>query len=123
MELERIIPIYAANLLNGEWDFFPDHAGHSPDEALRLAQWHEKIQVPSSWRWSFDLASSYQPYDLFGYPPGWNEAQSGILRRTFSARWDEDERAVLVFQGVLQRFVVFINGTMVRDSHEIFPAG
>ena len=106
--------------LNGEWDFMPDYTSRSPEEALTQARWQEKIRVPSSWRWSIDLDADFQPFDLFGYPKEWNQAESGLLRRTFQADWEINQRPYLVLEGVLQRYAVFLNGYKLAESSESF---
>jgi beta-galactosidase len=125
--------------LNGEWDFMPDDAsehptggdvsehptgwfeGHSPQEMA--ASFHpesQKIRVPSSWRWSINPALEFQPYDMFDYPRQWNEAQAGIIARRFTVDRQPAERVVLVFQGILQRSVVWVNGQKLSESSEAF---
>ncbi len=109
-------------ILNGDWDFAPDHAGLGPAAALAAARWADRpVSVPSSWRWSIAPGLSFQPYDLFGYPKEWNEIQSGILRRTFTVDPPPDApRVVLVFKGILQKFALFVNGTLLAEGEESF---
>jgi len=107
--------------LNGEWDFLPDYRGQSPEEALQDCRWEEqKIRVPSSWRWIINPAASFQPYDLFGYPPTWNEAESGVVGRPFAVHKTGDERVFLILGGVLQRSAVYVNGEKVKQSQEAY---
>lgn len=107
--------------LNGEWDFAPDYAGLSPTAALSAARWEErKVSVPSSWRWSLDPGSVFQPFDVNGYPGKWNQALSGILSRRFIAEPAQGERAVLIFKGIFQRWAIFVNGALLREGEESF---
>jgi hypothetical protein len=79
-----------------------------------------KLRVPSSWRSAIRPEQEFQPYDLFNYPERWNHAQSGVVRRTFTAPLQPGERCFLVLNGVMQRFVVFVNGREVTASQESF---
>ena len=79
-----------------------------------------KLQVPSSWRWMIDPGQSFQPYDLFGYPREWNNAQSGVVARQFAVQPLEGERAVLVFGGLLQEWAIFVNGQQAAAGDEGF---
>lgn len=107
--------------LNGEWSFMPDYQGRSPEEAVEHCQWVErKIRVPSSWKWIIRREAPFQPYDLFGYPEEWNEAESGVIGRSFTIQRDYEERVFLILKGVLQRSCIYINGKKVRESHEAF---
>ncbi|MBI4927642.1 MAG: hypothetical protein HY835_07740, partial [Anaerolineae bacterium] len=65
--------------------------------------------VPSSWRWILDSRLDDQPYDLFHYPRHWNDAPAALLRRRFNVESRPGERVWLTFQGVLQRWVCFVN--------------
>ena len=113
--------------LNGEWTFMPDFEGRSPAELLASPQWEaQPVRVPSSWRWMIKPHEPFQPYDLFGYPAAWNDAQSGLLGRTFTvepqgdASVAPDERVWLVFEGILQEWVIFVNGERVAEGSEGF---
>ena len=107
--------------LNGEWNFMPDYQNQAPDEAVKNCQWETRpIRVPSSWRWILDPEADYQPYDMFGYPREWNEAQSGVINRTFTVEQKDNERVFLVFEGVLQKSAIFVNGDKVFETEEGF---
>jgi beta-galactosidase len=107
--------------LNGEWDFSPDYSGLSPQEASARDQWEAvKLRVPSSWRSALHPEQEFQPYDLFGYPTCWNQAQSGVIHRTFALQKNPGERCFLIFNGVMQSFAVFVNGRLVVTSQESF---
>ncbi len=95
--------------LNGEWDFAPHYNYCQPPR-----------DVASSWRSAIRPEQEFQPYDLFNYPEHWNQAQSGVVRRTFTAGHKPGERCFLVLNGVMQRFVVFVNGREVAASQESF---
>ncbi len=107
--------------INGEWDFCPDYAGLPPGQAAAGSQWEAtKLRVPSSWRTSIRAEQEFQPYNLFDYPDRWNQAQSGIIRRTFKVQPGPGERCFLIINGVMQRFVVFLNGREMAASQESF---
>ena len=109
--------------LNGEWRFMPDYHGRAPEAAVRDCRWDARpLRVPSSWRWSIEPGAPYQPYDLFGYPQAWNDAQSGVLGRSFSVRPRHAgrEQINLVLNGVLQRSAVFVNDSKVAETSEGF---
>jgi beta-galactosidase len=107
--------------LNGAWSFAPLPTS-LPLEVLPVQPaWESQpVLVPSSWRWSFDPEAEYQPYDLFGYPPDWNKVEAGLLRRKFTAARRAGERIWLVFQGILQQSIVFINGQKISKSTESY---
>jgi beta-galactosidase len=107
--------------LDGEWDFSPDRAGLPPAAALAAARWEERpFVVPSSWRWILDRGSDFQPFDVHAYPPEWNDAPSGVLRKRFTAEPLPGERTVLVFRGIFQKWAVFMNGALLREGEESF---
>ncbi|MCP4165704.1 MAG: hypothetical protein GY759_07400, partial [Chloroflexi bacterium] len=107
--------------LNGEWDFMPDYENRTAEQVLQDCRWDDqKLRVPSSWRYMIDPEADYQPYDMFAYPRAWNEAQSGILGRSFTVDPNANERVYLVLEGVLQSSVVFVNGTKVLETQEGF---
>ena len=107
--------------LNGEWAFMPDFEGRSPAELLASPQWEaQPVRVPSSWRWMIKPHEPFQPYDLFGYPAAWNDAQSGVLGRSFTVEPQGDARVWLVFEGILQEWVIFVNGVRVAEGSESF---
>lgn len=107
--------------LNGEWDFMPDFAGLPPEEVVRTFQpENRKLSVPSSWRWMIDSGQSFQPYDLFGYPHPWNEAQSGVISRRFDIHREGEERVVLIFRGLLQAWAIYVNGQPAAAGEEGF---
>ena len=78
------------------------------------------MRVPSSWRWMIKPNEPFQPYDMFGYPAAWNDAQSGLLGRTFTVEPQGDARVWLVFEGILQEWVIFVNGVRVAEGSEGF---
>ena len=107
--------------LNGEWAFMPDFEGRSPAELLASPQWEaQPVRVPSSWRWMIKPHEPFQPYDMFGYPAAWNDAQSGLLGRSFTVEPQGDARIWLVFEGILQEWVIFVNGVRVAEGSESF---
>jgi len=107
--------------LNGEWDFMPIYEDpmcrELPDE---LVFEERKVRVPSSWRVSYPLADGkrfgriaeydYAPYDLHDYPVRWDEAESGVLGRSFAVPEAMDgQRIVLRMDGIMQKAVVYLN--------------
>lgn len=107
--------------LNGEWDFMPDFEGKSPREAVESCHWtNRKVAVPSGWKTVVCQNSEYQPYNVFEYPTEWNDADSGVLGRTFRAGKREGKRIFLKFNGILQSSEVFVNGVSTVRSNEGF---
>jgi beta-galactosidase len=107
--------------LNGEWAFMPDFEGRSPTDLLASPQWEaQPVRVPSSWRWMIKPHEPFQPYDMFGYPAAWNDAQAGMLGRSFTVEPQGDARVWLVFEGILQEWVIFVNGVRVAAGSESF---
>ena len=105
--------------LNGDWDFHPLKEISPPEGPPETNAWQSrKLRIPSSWRWSIDLCAEYQPYNLFEYPPAWNDVQAGWIQRSFAAEIPTGKRAWLHFEAVLQRSVYFINGKRVYASTE-----
>jgi hypothetical protein len=107
--------------LNGEWAFMPDFAGRPPADLLAQPQWEaQPVRVPSSWRWMIKPHEPFQPYDMFDYPAAWNDAQAGLLSRTFIAEPQPDERVWIIFEGILQAWAIFVNGVQVAEGDESF---
>lgn len=107
--------------LNGEWDFMPlydqPQCRRLPEKIIYEAR---KIQVPSSWRWTYPLATgkkfgdiqehNYVPLDLYGYPSEWDAAEAGVLHRSF--RIPEGmggQRIVLRLDGIMQKAVIYLD--------------
>ena len=107
--------------LNGEWAFMPDFDHHHPTELVAEPRWAaQPVRVPSSWRWMIKPQEPFQPYDLFGYPAAWNDAQAGLLGRTFTVERHGEERVWLVFHGILQAWAIFVNDVQVAEGSESF---
>lgn len=107
--------------LNGEWNFMPDYEGRASKDAVDNCIWADrKITVPSSWKTALWKDHEYQSYNLFEYPIEWNDANSGVLGRTFEVLKKVNENVFLKLNGVLQRSEVYINGTRVSQSNEGF---
>jgi beta-galactosidase len=109
--------------LNGEWDFMPLYE-HGSDFELPAEFVYEerKIQVPSSWRGSYKRPSGksfgeisqhgYSPYDLYGYPKEWAQADAGVLHRTFrlpDSMMGREMRIFLRFDGIMQKASVYLD--------------
>lgn len=107
--------------LNGEWDFMPLY-GQPRSRALpeRLQYEARKIQVPSSWRYSYTAPSGskfgevaeyqFQPFDVYRYPEEWNEAEAGVLHRSFQVPETMlGQRVVLRFEGILQKSAIYLD--------------
>lgn len=107
--------------LNGEWDFMPLYdrpfCRELPETIVYDAR---KIQVPSSWRSSYEPAAgkrfgeipehNFAPFDLYGYPKEWNAAESGVLHRTFRIPQEMDgQRIVLRLDGIMQKAAVYVD--------------
>ncbi|NGZ75348.1 glycoside hydrolase family 2 [Saccharibacillus sp. VR-M41] len=118
--------------LNGEWDFMP-----LPDRPQELSlpksavYGERKVRVPSSWRGSYESRPGYAfgkieeyDYELFapyGYPPEWDAAEAGLLRRNFAVpeAW-AGRRIVLRLDGVMQQAAVYLDGERIavwRDGY------
>ncbi|MEI2398555.1 sugar-binding domain-containing protein, partial [Paenibacillus phytohabitans] len=107
--------------LNGEWDFMPlydqPRCRSLPE---RLQYEARKIQVPSSWRHSYNTPSgskfgevpdhNYVPFDVYGYPGEWNAAEAGVLHRSFQVPETMlGQRIVLRFDGIMQKAAVYLD--------------
>ncbi|SET70102.1 Glycosyl hydrolases family 2 [Paenibacillus sp. NFR01] len=79
-----------------------------------------KVQVPSSWRRTYPQPDGktfgkipeyeYAPFDLYGYPQQWDDAEAGILHRSF--RLPErmaGRRIVLRLDGIMQKAVIYLD--------------
>lgn len=118
--------------LNGEWDFMPLY--DRPQELSLpkcVAYEKRKVSVPSSWRGSYESRPGYAfgrigeyGHELFapyGYPPEWDRAEAGLLRRSFVVPqgWT-DRRILLRLDGVMQQAAVYVNGEKLavwRDGY------
>jgi beta-galactosidase len=102
--------------LNGTWDFLPAAAGAAyppPDTGWA------GIPVPAEWNMnSGPFATSWNAYDLFETPAGWNDADTAWYRRAVivPAR-AKGQRIVLRFEAVSFEATVFFNGVQVT-SHQ-----
>lgn len=98
--------------LSGEWLFLPDYEG--------VDRGQDKIMVPSTWRWVINEKAQFQPYDMFDYPREWNKAQAGIISRKILIDSEDDHRVFAIFEGVFQKYMVFINDIKVLETEESF---
>jgi len=106
---------------NGEWNFMPDYQGRSAETLIENPRWESrKLRVPSSWRFILDPEADFQPFDMFGYPRAWNDAQSGVLGRSFLVDARPGERVFLILEGVLQKTAIFVNQTNLLETQEGF---
>ncbi|MEK3838305.1 glycoside hydrolase family 2 TIM barrel-domain containing protein [Paenibacillus sp. FSL M7-0896] len=107
--------------LNGEWDFMPLY-DQPRSRALpeRLQYEARKIQVPSSWRYSYTAPSgskfgevadhNFQPFDVYSYPEEWNAAEAGVLHRSFQVPETMlEQRVVLRFDGIMQKAAIYLD--------------
>jgi len=69
--------------LNGEWEFMLIYGVESylemPSEFVAEEQ---KVNVPSSYRYfanGIGVIDEYELYNVYDYPSGWNDAETGIL--------------------------------------------
>lgn len=107
--------------LNGEWDFMPlydqPRCRSLPE---RLQYEARKIQVPSSWRHSYKTPSgskfgevpdhNFMPFDIYGYPGEWDEAEAGVLHRSFQVPETMlGQRVVLRFDGIMQKAAIYLD--------------
>lgn len=114
--------------LNGIWYFVPLYDEFEPGSTLQIVEQDmEEIKVPSCWKMtyfdSFDSnqeASEHRIYNVFGYPDKWNKARAGIAGRKVHISRQETERVFLIFNGILQRGKVYINGVLAMETHEAF---
>ena len=127
--------------LNGWWDFIPLYdapAAEVPDEGWLEGQY----LVPSFWTKSdhgvrlkgesvyratgsadvYDEAHEFL-FDGFGYPAAWSKTRSGWVRRSVELdALAAGRRLFLIFEAVMPRAQVFINGTAVgRHSDPTLP--
>ena len=100
--------------LNGKWDFMPiyDSSGEtSLPEQLKFDP--VKINVPSSWKYRdgkvYADIEEFAPYRVYDYPEKWNEAEKGVLRRTFSYQKQQGTRTFLKFHGVMEQTSVYLS--------------
>lgn len=79
-----------------------------------------RIQVPSSWRRTYPLASGkkfgdiqehdYVPLDLYSYPKEWDDAEAGVLHRSFRVpECMAGQRIVLRLDGIMQKAVIYLD--------------
>ncbi|MFD1176957.1 glycoside hydrolase family 2 TIM barrel-domain containing protein [Paenibacillus puldeungensis] len=107
--------------LNGEWDFMPlndqPQCRTLPEKIVFEAQ---KIQVPSSWRRTYEQANGkrfgeipeygFMPMDIFGYPKEWDTAEAGVLHRNFRVPEKmAGQRIVLRLDGIMQKAVIYLD--------------
>ncbi len=107
--------------LNGEWDFMPLYdQPWSCSLPSNLVYEERKVQVPSSWRRTYRQASgrlfgdipeyAYAPMDLYDYPKEWDQAEAGVLHRSFQLP-DRlaGQRIVLRLDGVMQKAAIYLD--------------
>ena len=113
--------------LNGEWNFLPLYEQGTgfglPGEQVYEEQ---KIQVPSSWRSSYERPPGknfgiipeyeYAPYDVFQYPKEWAQAEAGVLHRSFRVPPSMEEPGTRIFlrmDGIMQKAAVYLDHHLV----------
>ncbi|WP_246369782.1 glycoside hydrolase family 2 TIM barrel-domain containing protein [Saccharibacillus deserti] len=118
--------------LNGEWEFMPLYdrpRGLSLPDKIRYER--EKVRVPSSWRGSYEpepgrtfgriAEYGFELFAPFGYPPEWDRAEAGVLRRMVDVpREFAGRRIVLRLDGVMQQAAVYLDGRKLaawRDGY------
>lgn len=107
--------------LNGEWDFMPlygqPHVRKLPE---KLVYETHKFLVPSSWRRTYIQPNgkrfgkiaeyAYTPYELYGYPEEWDDAEAGVLHRSFQLpEGMSSGRIVLRLDGIMQKAVIYLD--------------
>ncbi|MEK4513800.1 glycoside hydrolase family 2 TIM barrel-domain containing protein [Paenibacillus sp. FSL H8-0122] len=107
--------------LNGEWDFMPLYDQPRTRALPEKLQYEaRKIQVPSSWRYSYTAPSgskfgevadhNFQPFDVYSYPEEWNAAEAGVLHRSFQVPETMlEQRVVLRFEGIMQKAAIYLD--------------
>jgi beta-galactosidase len=126
--------------LNGRWEFQPvalpqdwnRDAGVAPELPPPAAdRWEATpIKIPSPWNvntWGTgrDVGEGtqhpYWPSSVYypSYPPSWDSAEMGWLRRTFRApeAWEE-RRVVLHFEAVAGHARVLVNGSLAGENFD-----
>lgn len=116
-----------AHCLNGEWNFMPLYGqGTGYDLPPVLVYEERKVQVPSSWRSSYERIPGknfgvipehdYAPYDLFNYPKEWSQAEAGVLHRTFRVPQDMDANEMRIFlrlDGIMQKAAIYLDHHLI----------
>ena len=115
--------------LNGYWDFMPIYdKGQILELPENINYEKEPVIVPSSWRGTTKDGTctlkkypEYFPLDVFDYPKEWNNADCGILHRSFNVS-DEDlkERIFLKFDAISQYSVIYLNGEKIAEWNELY---
>lgn len=110
--------------LNGTWQFMPVFSRDTND--LRLQEkfkWSDiPIRIPSPW--NVNAFAKYKDDDFVtfpGYPPIWNNAPIGWMRKEFTvpSGW-KGKRIFLHFEAVAGKAVYYLNGKKVGDNFDIF---
>lgn len=113
--------------LNGEWNFMPLYEQGSGHELpADLAYEEQKVQVPSSWRSSYERLPGknfgvipeheYAPYHLFHYPKEWSKAEAGVLHRTFQVPQDMVAAGMRIFlrmDGIMQKAAIYLDHLLI----------
>ncbi|GGG06453.1 hypothetical protein GCM10010912_58830 [Paenibacillus albidus] len=107
--------------LNGEWDFMPLYEQRFcrslPEKLVYEAC---KIQVPSSWRSTYETAAGrvfgeipehgFCPLDVYGYPKEWNKAEAGVLHRSFRVpEAMAGQKIVFRLDGIMQQAAIYLD--------------
>ncbi|MDO3412561.1 glycoside hydrolase family 2 TIM barrel-domain containing protein [Saccharibacillus sp. CPCC 101409] len=118
--------------LNGEWDFMPLYDRPQELSLPENPRYEErKVLVPSSWRGSYEPEPGrifgkipeygFELFAPFGYPPEWDRAEAGVLRRSFAVPEEyAGGRIVLRLDGVMQQAAVYLDGERLavwRDGY------
>lgn len=113
--------------LNGEWNFMPLYEqGTGFGLPAELVYEEQKVQVPSSWRSSYERLPGknfgiipeyeYAPYDVFRYPKEWAQAEAGVLHRSFRVPPSMKEPGTRIFlrmDGIMQKAAVYLDHHLV----------
>lgn len=115
--------------MNGEWDFMPVYGSKACLDLPECRLYEKtKIRVPSSWRYmtsesgkSFGKIDSFEPFNLFGYPEKWNDAETAIYRRIFKVPIPLLQGLLsLRFDGIMPTSRIYLNGKVIADWDESF---
>ncbi|MWJ29981.1 glycoside hydrolase family 2 protein, partial [Saccharibacillus sp. WB 17] len=118
--------------LNGEWEFMPLYdRPHGLSLPENVVYERHKVRVPSSWRGAYEPEPGrtfgkieeygFELFAPFRYPPEWDRAEAGVLRRTLNVPADFAGRRVLLrLDGVMQQAAVYLDGRLLarwRDGY------
>ena len=121
-EVEK--PLRDEICLNGKWQFMPVYDDNKPAVSLPgNFQWEKvPVKIPSPWNVnSFALGDGGDFVTYPSYPPAWEKAQTGWMRKEFllPEAW-KSKRVMFHFEAIAGNAAIYVNGKKAGENLDIY---